>query len=53
MDIITDPDYSHAKRICDDFEIKDLGEYHDLHIKSDTLLFADVILEKYVWKYID
>ena len=24
------------------FEIKNLGEYHDLHIQSDTLLLADV-----------
>ena len=26
----TDPDYVHAKRVCKDFEIKNLGEYHDL-----------------------
>ena len=32
----------HAKRICKDFEIKSLGEYHDLNIKSDVLLLADV-----------
>ena len=32
MKNITDSDYSHAKRICKDFEIKKLGEYH----KSDT-----------------
>ena len=29
-------------RIQKDFEIKSLGEYHDLYIQSDTLLFADV-----------
>ena len=27
---ITNADYTHAKRVCKDFEIKDLGEYHDL-----------------------
>ena len=39
---IADLDYNHAKRICKDFEIKNMGEYHDLHLKSDILLLADV-----------
>ena len=39
---ITDADYIHAKRVCKDFEIKHLGEYHDLYLNSDTLLLADV-----------
>ena len=42
MKDITDANYIHAKRVCKDFEIKNLGEYHDLHLKSDTLLLADV-----------
>ena len=29
MEDVTDADYVHAKRVCEDFEIKDLGEYHD------------------------
>ena len=42
MEDITDGDYTHTKRVCEDFEIKDLGEYHDLYVQSDTLLLADV-----------
>ena len=42
MEDITDADYAHTKRVCKDFEIKNLGEYHDLYVQSDTLLLADV-----------
>ena len=42
MEDITDADYADAKRVCKDFEIKHLGEYHDLYVQSDTLLLADV-----------
>ena len=42
MEDITDEDYMHGKRVCKDFEMKNLGEYHDLYHKSDTLLLADV-----------
>ena len=41
MEDITDADYIHTKRVCKDFEIKNLGEYHDLHLKSVTSLLAD------------
>ena len=39
---ITDADYAHGKRVCKDFEIKSLGEYHDLYVQSETLLLLDV-----------
>ena len=32
MEDVTDTDYAHAKRVCKDFEIKDLGEYHYLYV---------------------
>ena len=42
MEDITDADYTQARRFCKDFEIKNLGEYHDLYVQGDTLLLADV-----------
>ena len=42
MEDITDADYAHANRVCKDFEITNLGDYHDLYVQSDTLLLADV-----------
>ena len=42
MDDITDADQAHAKRVCKDVEINNIGEYHDLYVQSDTLLLADV-----------
>ena len=42
MEDITDADYAHSKIVCKDFEIKNLGKYHDLYLQSDALLLADV-----------
>ena len=42
MEDITDSDHANPKRVCKDFEIKKLGEYHDLYAQGDTLLLADV-----------
>ena len=39
---ITNEDYSHAQKVWDTFKIKNLGEYHDLYVQSDTTLLADV-----------
>ena len=41
MEGITDANYAHAERVCKDFEIKNLGEYHDLYVQSNTSLLAD------------
>ena len=39
---ITDTDYGHANKVFKEFKLKNLGEYHDLYAKSETLLRADV-----------
>ena len=41
MENITDANYAHAKRVCKGFEIKNLGEHHDLYVQSGILLLAD------------
>ena len=42
LEDITDKDYEHAQKVWKVFGIKNLGEYHDLYVQSDTLLLADV-----------
>ena len=39
---ITDEDYAHTQKVWYTFNIKNLGEYHDLYVQSDTALLADV-----------
>ena len=39
---ITNDEYNHAKKVWKTFNIKTMGEYHDLCLKSDVLLLADV-----------
>ena len=34
--------YRHVKQYVKEFKINNLGNYHDLHVPSDTLLLADV-----------
>ena len=38
----TDVDHRHAKLVFKEFNNKNLGDYHDLYVQSDTLLLADV-----------
>ena len=39
---ITDVEYKHAKIVFKSLINKNLGDYHDLYVQSDTLLLADV-----------
>ena len=42
MEDITDVDYRHKKRVFKNFNNKNMGDYHDLYLQSDTLLLVDV-----------
>ena len=42
MEDISEIDYRHATKVFNKFNSKNLGEYHDLYVQSDTLLLADV-----------
>ena len=42
MEDSTDADYALARKACKDFEIKNIGQYHDFYGQSNTLLLADV-----------
>ena len=39
---ISQEDYTYAQRIWDEFHCQTLGDYHDLYLRTDTLLLADV-----------
>ena len=38
MEKIANAGYKHTKNIWKKFEMENLGEYHNLHVKSETLL---------------
>ena len=42
MENIDDTDYRHGNNVFKKFKLKNLVEYHDLYVQSDTLLLADV-----------
>ena len=39
---ITEYEYAHAKAVWETFDCKTLGDYHDLYVKTDVALLADV-----------
>ena len=42
MEGITSVDYRHAKKVFKNLSNKNIGDYHDLQVKNDTLMLADV-----------
>ena len=39
---ISDEQYQHAQKVWNTFNMRTMGKYHDLYLKSDILLLADV-----------
>ena len=54
MPNVSKVDYEHAQRVWQEFRFRNLGEYHDLYLRTDTILltnmfevFRDTCLEHY------
>ena len=42
MSGVSDQDYEHTHRVLSEFGIKDLGEYHNLYLKTDVTLLTNI-----------
>ena len=42
MSGVGDSEYEHARNVWREFRIRNMGEYHDLYLKTDTILLANV-----------
>ena len=48
---ISNEDYLTCKKTWDEFDMKNMGDYHDHYLKKDVLLLADVF-EKFIDTYL-
>ena len=53
LENITDKDYEHVKKVWEAFEIKNLGEYHEMYVQCNTFLLADDVFENFRNKCIE
>ena len=42
MSGISKEDYEHARNVWPKFELKNMGDYHDLYLKTDVVMLANV-----------
>ena len=42
MSGVSDTEYEHARKVWNEFRIKNMGECHDLYLKTDVILLANV-----------
>ena len=42
LEDITEKDYGHEQKVCEELKLKQLGDYHNLSAQKDTLLLADI-----------
>ena len=42
MSGVSETDYEHARKVWREFGINNMGEYHDLYLKTDVILLANV-----------
>ena len=40
---ISDEDFEHAQKVWKECKLKNMGDYHDLYLKTDVLLLSDVM----------
>ena len=42
MSKISESDYKHAQRVWEEFGVRNIGDYHDLYLKTDVVLLVNV-----------
>ena len=42
MSGVSDTDYEHACKVWREFGIRNMGEYHDLYLKTDIILLTNI-----------